>query len=92
LPSLVFESAIVGPVAVLQQTPFSVISSPPSDLIVPPETAEFRVTWVTSTVVNSGTVAFLHPWNAPATAIRHIIDRILKPFFILLFFGLTFHI
>ena len=61
VPSLVLESAIVGFAEVLQQTPFSVMSPPPSEVIVPPDTAELRVMPVIATVVSSGTVVFLQP-------------------------------
>jgi len=36
-------------------------------------------------VVNSGMVAFLHPWNNPIVAIKHTITKKLKLFFMILY-------
>jgi hypothetical protein len=56
LPSVVFESAVVGFEDVLQQTPFAVIADLPSDVAIPPLVALVKVILVTGLVDNSGTV------------------------------------
>jgi hypothetical protein len=53
--------------------------------MVPPETADVRPTSLNVTVVNSGIVAFLHPWNIPINTIAHTIAKKLKSFFMILY-------
>ena len=43
VPSLVLLFAVVGPVAVFQQTPLAVIAAPPSNVIFPPLEADVNV-------------------------------------------------
>ena len=56
-PLLVLLLAIVGPLLVLQHTPFAVIVTPPAFVIVPPLTAEADVMLEIAVVTNEGTVA-----------------------------------
>jgi hypothetical protein len=53
-PSVVFEPAIVGAVAVDQHTPLAVTAAPPSAVISPPDTAPVRVIEVIDAVVRVG--------------------------------------
>ena len=59
--SLVFLSAIVGLVDVLQHTPRDVTADSPSEFIFPPQEAVVEVILVTSAVVRTGTSSFLQP-------------------------------
>jgi hypothetical protein len=49
------ELVIAGDVVVAQQTPLAVMAALPSEVILPPETAEVKVTEVTAVVVREGT-------------------------------------
>ncbi len=57
LPSEVWLAVISGFGEVLQQTPRSVTGSPPSELITPPDSAEFWVMAVIEVVVKTGAPA-----------------------------------
>jgi hypothetical protein len=50
--SAVLLSAVVGFRLVLQHTPLAMIAPPPSDVMLPPETAVVDVTEVAAVVVN----------------------------------------
>ena len=54
VPSDVLVSAVVGWALVLQQTPLSVTTAPPSDVTFPPPVAELYVILVTREVVIVG--------------------------------------
>ena len=55
VPSVVLELAMVGFVAVAQQTPLAVTDAPPSAVILPPEVAVVTVIPVIAVVVRVGT-------------------------------------
>jgi hypothetical protein len=57
VPSDVFELLMVGDAVVAQQIPFSDIAAPPSDDMLPPETAVVNVIDVTAAVVRVGATA-----------------------------------
>lgn len=59
--SIVLLSAIVGLSFVLQQTPQSIIPTPPSSSINPPDVAVEIVIFVTSVVDTTGTSSLLQP-------------------------------
>jgi hypothetical protein len=86
LPSFVVEDSIVGLGAVFQQTPFFRISSPPSEVILPPETAVVRVTSDMATVVSSGTVGSLHPCTKIAREMKLRNTQKVEFFFIMIFY------
>ena len=48
LPSEVIVSAMVGVISVLQQMPRAVTAAPPSEVMLPPQRAEFNVILLTS--------------------------------------------
>lgn len=63
VPSLVFESDMVGFVLRLQHIPLAVMSAPPSDIITPPLVPEVAVILVIEEVDNVGSSSFLHECN-----------------------------
>ncbi len=72
VPSAVWESEVVGPDVVLQQTPRIVISSPPESVIFPPDIALTDKRFEIAAVVRTGSVAALvvkdisFPYAVPA--------------------------
>ena len=56
---MVFEFEIVGLPEVFQQTPFAVIGLPPSEMVLPPELAEFKVIELGAIVIIVGIVRLL---------------------------------
>ena len=56
-PSVVLLSAVVGPVAKLQQTPRAVTDEPPSEVISPPTLAVVDVIATAAIDVNTGVLA-----------------------------------
>ena len=69
VPSLVFESAIVGLAVRLQQTPFAVMATPPSERTVPPLVAVVNeiaeITFVDTDGTPVGTVNVVKEISAP---------------------------
>jgi len=57
VPSLVWLSAVVGLIAVLQQTPRAVTATPPSEVTFPPDVADVAVRPEMGVVVKVGAVA-----------------------------------
>jgi len=57
VPSLVWLSAVVGLIAVLQQTPRAVTAAPPSEVTFPPDVADVVVRSEMGVVVKVGPVA-----------------------------------
>src|SRR5450759_2538013 len=55
VPLVVFESAVVGFAIKLQQIPLTVITAPPLEAILPPETAVVKVIEVAAVVVRVAT-------------------------------------
>jgi hypothetical protein len=56
VPLVVFESAVVGAVEVLQHTPLAVTAEPPSEVILPPVEAVVAVISITGEVDTTGSV------------------------------------
>jgi hypothetical protein len=87
VPSVVLPSLIVGDEFARQHTPLDVTGIPPSKEMLPPDTAEELVIFVTESVVNSGTVA-VELWSPLLQAIvikKHMNKcKILIGFFILI--------
>ena len=59
VPSVVLELLRVGASVVAQQTPLAVTAAPPSEEILPPETAELSVIDEAAVVVRTGATAEL---------------------------------
>jgi hypothetical protein len=69
--SIVLVLSIVGLSEVYQQTPFEIISAPPSSVIIPPETAVLEEISVAGVVDKIGGTGFsLQEWNKSDVKIR----------------------
>jgi hypothetical protein len=78
VPSEVLELFIVGLGEVFQQTPFSVIAAPPSEVIVPPQSAELKVILVNELVLRLGAILlvvniFCSPYTVPALLVAYAL-------------------